>query len=113
MSILIYFIVKLIEIKTKYHQPPLQVPWDLILGLKTLITGTGFLNCILTSVRFGITQSIYLNVSLYSGQVLHEFQSDKINSTCLNRIITDKSPLVTLSYNYTMRFIGYDSIETR
>ena len=36
----------------------------------------------------------------------------RYESTSLNRIVADKSHsvIVALSYNYTMRFIGYDSI---
>ena len=39
----------------------------------------------------------------------------RYESTSLNRIVAEKSHRVVLvlSYNYTMRFIGYDSIETR
>ena len=39
----------------------------------------------------------------------------RYESTSLNRIVPDKSyrVIVALSYNYTMRFIGYDSIQTR
>ena len=39
----------------------------------------------------------------------------RYESTSLNRIVADKSHrvIVALSCNYTMRFIGYDSIETR
>ena len=39
----------------------------------------------------------------------------RYESTSLNRIVADKSHRViaALSYNDTMRFIGYDSIQTR
>ena len=39
----------------------------------------------------------------------------RYESTSLNRIVADKSHrvIVASSYNYTMRFIGYDSIQTR
>ena len=39
----------------------------------------------------------------------------RYESTSWNRIVADKSysVIVALSYNYTMRFIGYDSIQTR
>ena len=39
----------------------------------------------------------------------------RYESTSLNRIVADKSHriIVAWSYNYTMRFIGYDSIQTR
>ena len=38
----------------------------------------------------------------------------RYESTTLNGIVADKSHrvIVALSYNYTMRFIGYDSIQT-
>ena len=39
----------------------------------------------------------------------------RYESTSLNRIVADESYriIVALSYNYTMRFIGYDTIQTR
>ena len=39
----------------------------------------------------------------------------RYESTSLKRIVADKSHrvIVALRYNYTVRFIGYDSIQTR
>ena len=97
-----------------FNQKVVGVTLRLIASLAT--AHKNHLNCLTVTVKQQLHDAIY-RLRFYSNSLIHilSLSNWHNNVASIQKNWGDKSHrvIVALSCNYTMRFIGYDSIETR